>query len=198
MKIATIPFEQAASARVYSDYMKRVKREIQSLPQQSQDDIYMEFNSHIFEAIQHRGSTHEIDALLDILEKLGEPHDVLKQLVADKKLEQATRTFNPLHIFKALVLNITNGFSYIIFAVLYLFLFAFLFLIVAKIMHPEQVGLFTQDGHLKLLGRTTNPLQPGMVEILGDWFISLMLFSAVLFYFIITLLLRIKKSINKK
>nr|WP_315223391.1 hypothetical protein [uncultured Flavobacterium sp.] len=202
MKIEAIQFEQKASQRIYNDYMKRIKKATNSLSKDNQDDIYMEFNSHIFEAIQHKNDTNEIDSLLDIIEKLGAPEEVLKPLVADKKLEQATRTFNPVHVFRALILNFTNGISYVIFFILYLFLFGFVFLIFAKIFNPEHVGLFIKEhsASIFVLGMMSpeNKLHSNAVEILGNWFIPVMILSTFLFYFLITLLLKFKKSINQK
>jgi uncharacterized membrane protein len=198
MKIENIKFSQEASKRVYNDYMKRVKKATSSLSKQNQDDIYMEFNSHIFEAIQNKNNMSEIDILLDILEKLGIPEEILKPLVADKKLEQATKTFNPIHVFKALILNLTNGIAYTIFFILYLLLFGFVFLIFAKIINPSKVGLFYKDSFFMVLGISNNTNQVGIKEILGNWFIPVMLFSTVAFYFLITLLLKFKKSINQK
>nr|WP_199000120.1 hypothetical protein [Flavobacterium sp. ASV13] len=202
MKIEDLKFEQKASQRIYNDYMKRIRKATASLSKINQDDIYMEFNSHIFEAIQYKKETNEIDALLDIIEKLGIPEEVLKPLVADKKLEQATRTFNPVHVFKALILNFTNGISYILFFILYLFLFGFVFLIFAKIINPSLVGLYVNKQSLSVvvLGMM-NPesqIKNQTTEILGNWFIPAMLFSIVFFYFLITLLLKFKKSINQK
>ncbi|MBF4491615.1 hypothetical protein IRZ83_03105 [Flavobacterium sp. JLP] len=202
MKIEDIKFEQKASQRIYSDYMKRVKKATASLSKINQDDIYMEFNSHIFEAIQYKKEANEIDALLDIIEKLGVPEEVLKPLVADKKLEQATKTFNPVHVFKALILNFTNGISYIFFFVLYLFLFGFVFLIFAKIFNPSLVGLYMKkDSFSVFVLGLINPedqIKSQTYEVLGNWFIPVMLLSIVLFYFLITLLLKLKKSINQK
>ncbi|MCP2025913.1 putative membrane protein [Flavobacterium sp. HSC-32F16] len=202
MRIEDLKFEQKASQRIYSDYMKRIKKATSSLSKNSQDDIYMEFNSHIFESIQHNKDKNEIDALLDIIEKLGIPEEVLKPLVADKKLEQATKTFNPIHVFKALILNFTNGVSYIFFFILYLFLFGFVFLIFAKIFNPSLVGLYVKKDTFSpaVLGML-NPesqISYNVIEVLGSWFIPAMLLLIVLFYFIITLLLKIKKSINQK
>jgi hypothetical protein len=198
MKIENIKFSQEASKRVYNDYMKRVKKATSSLSKQNQDDIYMEFNSHIFEAIQQKSGINEIDLLLDILEKLGIPEEVLKPFVADKKLEQATKTFNPIHVFKALVLNFTNGISYIIFFILYLFLFGFVFLIGAKIVNPAEVGLYSRDASFFVLGISSEAKQSGVSELLGNWFIPVMLVLTVAFYFLITLLLKLKKTINQK
>lgn len=198
MKIENIKFSQEASKRVYNDYMKRVKKATSSLSKQNQDDIYMEFNSHIFEAIQHKNGENEIDVLLDTLEKLGIPEEVLKPLVADKKLEQATKTFNPIHVFKALVLNFTNGITYIIFFILYLFLFGFVFLIFAKIANPTEVGLYFRDASFMVLGISSDAKESGVSEILGNFFIPVMLLSIVVFYLLLTLLLKFKKTINQK
>jgi hypothetical protein len=202
MRIEDLKFEQKASQRIYNDYMKRIKKATASLSKINQDDIYMEFNSHIFEAIQHKNEANEIDSLLDIIEKLGIPEEVLKPLVADKKLEQATKTFNPVHVFKALILNFTNGVSYIFFFVLYLFLFGFVFLIFAKIFNPELVGLYMKkDSFSVFVLGIINPadqIKNQTHEVLGSWFIPVMLLSIVLFYFLITLLLKFKKSINQK
>ena len=196
MKIENIKFNQPASKRVYDGYMKRVIKVTDSLSKKNQDDIYMEINSHIFEAIHHKNQENEIDTLLDILDKLGTPEEVLKPLVADKKLEQATKTFNPVHVFKALVLNFTNGISYVIFFILYLLLFGFVFLIFAKIVNPSEVGLHYKSNTSWILG-TTNDVNHGANELLGNWFIPCMLFLILLFYIIITLLLKFKKSINQ-
>jgi uncharacterized membrane protein len=198
MKIENIKFSQEASKRVYNDYMKRVKKAASSLSKQNQDDIYMEFNSHIFEAIQQKNGINEIDLLLDVLENLGVPEEVLKPLVADKKLEQATKTFNPIHVFKALVLNFTNGITYIIFFFLYLLLFGFVFLIFAKITNRSEVGLFYKDASFMVLGIVDNTNKNGVTELLGNWFIPVMLISIVFFYILITILLKFKKSINQK
>ena len=202
MRIEDIKFEQKASQRIYNDYMKRIKKATSSLSKIDQDDVYMEFNSHIYEAIHHKNETNEIDSLLDIIEKLGLPEEVLKPLVADKKLQQATKTFNPVHVFKALMLNLTNGVSYIFFFILYLFLFGFVFLIFAKIFNPSLVGLYMKKDSLSVfvLG-IMNPehqIKNQTYEVLGNWFIPVMLLSIVLFYFLITLLLKLKKSINQK
>lgn len=197
MKIENIKFSQEASKRVYNDYMKRVKKATSSLSKQNQDDIYMEFNSHIFEAIQHKNGANEIDVLLDTLEKLGIPEEVLKPLVADKKLEQATETFNPVHVFKALVLNLSNGFTYIVFFFLYLLLFGFIVLIPAKLIYPSNIGMYYREEFHLYFGWCDMANQNGVTEILGNWFIPVMLLSVILFYILITFLLKLKKSIKK-
>lgn len=199
MKFKEIKFTDTASKRIYDNYIRRIKKTIRPLPLQDQNEVIMEFNSHIYEALQHKDQKNEIDRLLDVIDKLGEPEEVLRPLVAEKKMEQATRTFNPVHIFKALILNITNGISYIIFIILYLCLFGFVFLIYAKIENPEDVGLFFKDGRFRALGKINPEYLQGSAytEILGSWFIPVMVLSTIISYLLITLLLKFKRKINK-
>jgi hypothetical protein len=199
MKIKEIQFKESSSKRVYDNYMNRIQKTVRSLPKIDQKEVLLEFNSHIYEGLARKNQESEIDRLLDVIDKLGDPEEVLQPLIADKKLEQATRTFNPVHLFKALILNITNGISYIIFFILYLSLFGFVFLIYAKITNPEEVGLFFENEQFLVLGKI-NPeylANTTYKEVLGNWFIPVMICSILLFYLLITLLLKFKRSINK-
>lgn len=199
MKIKEIPFKEDASRRIYLSYMKRIERMIKPLSKTDQTEVLLEFNSHIFEGLVHKRQKNEIVKLIDILDKLGNPEEVLKPLIADKKLEEATRTFNPIHLFKALALNISNGVSYLIFGILYLSLFGFIFLIYAKLNNPDGVGLFMKNNSFMALGKLNDGYlrNPNIYEVLGNWFIPTMIFSILLFYLLITLLLKFKRSINK-
>ena len=138
-----ITFKNRSSTLIYRDYLKRLEKNLKHSSAKDRKNILMEFNSHIFEGIQRYGNieVNETEKLMEVLNKLGDPQDVLKPMIAEKKLEEATRTFNPIHVFKALVLNITNGVKYIFFAFLYLVLIGFLIIIGAKINNPKEVGL---------------------------------------------------------
>ncbi|HWW38569.1 HAAS signaling domain-containing protein [Pedobacter sp.] len=195
MNLTKIPFTDKSSIRIYQEYLDRIQRATKSLSKEDQLEIMMELNSHIYENFSQKRSDNEIEQLLDILQKLGSPEEVLKPLVADKKLTQATRTFNPIHIFKALILNIGNGLSYIIFFLLYLCLFAFIFLIGAKTFMPDRVGLFYKKGSTFILGMSSN--YPGH-EILGNWFIPVMIVLTIVLYLLLTFLLKIKNRFHHK
>lgn len=194
MKFNAIQFDDSNVQRVYDNYIKHIRTAVRPLSPQDREETLMEFNSHIYEHLEKNQSKNELDNVLDIIDKLGTPSEVLKPLIADKMLEKATRTFNPLHIAKALTLNITNGFSYLIFAILYLFLGTFLFSAVAKLFNPK-VGMYFVEGKFQAIGTINNPQG---VEVLGYWFIPVMLLIAFVFYILITLLLKLKRIINKK
>jgi hypothetical protein len=188
-----LEFKQQAAQRIYEDYIKRINRTIASLSKADQQDIQLEFNSHIYESMQGSTLESEIDSLLDVLQKLGAPEEVLIQLVADKKLEQATRTFNPAHIFKALALNISNGVSYTIFIILYLILGIGVFSVGAKIFYPDKVGFYVYEKGWSIgIGENSG------TEVLGNWFIPVMLGVLLVLYILTTLMLRLIRTVKKK
>lgn len=196
MKFKAIVFKERSAERIYEDYIGRIRKVTRSLPEKDQNEILMELNSHIYEDLQHRENNNEIEDLLNVLEKLGIPEEILQPLVADKKMEQATRTFNPLHVVKALILNITNGVSYVVFFILYVFLTGFVFLIGAKVIYPEKVGLFYNPGKMFMFGMAADNQK--QFEILGNWFIPVTILLTVVVYVLLTLLLKLKQSLKKK
>ncbi|MEJ5091189.1 DUF1700 domain-containing protein [Sphingobacterium faecium] len=201
MKFKEIAFKDTNSSRIYKDYLKRVSHAIHILDKENQQEILLEINSHIYEGTrQNFKDQNEVEHLLDVLEKLGQPEVFLKPMVADRKLKEATKTFNPIKIAKALMLNIGNGISYIIFSLLYLFLFAFVFLIIAKIINPEHIGLFYRANHIFVLGQYNNlqGVSYSEYEKLGDWFIPVILVFIIILYIILTLFLKLNKNLKNK
>ncbi|PCH75943.1 MAG: hypothetical protein COB98_07655 [Flavobacteriaceae bacterium] len=194
MTFKKIEFEDKNAQRVYGNYIKNLRNVLKPILETDKQEVLMEFNSHIYEHLQSNTSKTEIELLLNAIDKLGAPEEVLKPLIADKLLEKATKSFNPIHIFKALFLNITNGISYIIFFVLYLFLGTFIFLIFAKLFNSN-VGMYYREGKFQVIGliKDTSDYQ----EVLGYWFIPLMIFITVILYVLITLLLKLKKTLNE-
>jgi uncharacterized membrane protein len=114
MKFKKIELKDKNAQRVYDNYINSLRNVLNPILDSDRQEVLMEFNSHIYEHLQNNKSEIEIDALLNAIDKLGAPEEVLKPLIADKLLEKATKSFNPIQILKALLLNITNGVSYII------------------------------------------------------------------------------------
>jgi uncharacterized membrane protein len=155
--------------------------------------MLMELNSHVYEATHTAPPENEVDVLMDVLEKLGAPEEVLQPVVAHKKAQQAGRSFNPRHIIQALYLNISNGVGYIIFAIIYVLIVIFGLLIAIKLISPTHTGLFIKDGHFFAFGYTTI-LPDRVTELLGNWFIITVIALMGAFYFLNTLLFRLLKG----
>ena len=183
-----IVFKNNSSQRVYNEYIERCRKSIKSLADADKEECLLEINSHIYEYMQDHQLNDEMESLLDVLEKLGRPEETLKEYVAAKKINQAVKTFNPKHVVQALYLNIRNGIAYILLSVMGLFFCGFLFLIIFKIIYPQNVGLFIGTDTF-LLGHTTSP--DFAEEVLGNWFIPTMILSAGFLYLVIVFILKI-------
>jgi hypothetical protein len=188
-----IIFTNPTAQKIYDDYFNRVNRCVSILSANDQLEMMMELNSHIYEATNAASPANEVEVLVDTLEKLGAPEDVLQPVIAHKKVREATRSFNPKHIVQALYLNISNGAGYFVFAVVYLLIIAFGILIVLKLVSPTHTGLFIKDDHFVAFGFKTD-LPSGVTELLGNWFIATVIVLMGAFYFLNTLLFRLLKG----
>ncbi len=198
MNFTEVPFTDPNAARIYRDYMNRVRRIARKLDRATQQEIVMEINSHIYESFQAESTVgaHETEKLLGTLEHLGQPELFLKPLIADQAMDQAMRTFNPIKVVRALLLNLSNGISYVLFALCYLFLFSFLLLIVLKELFPTEVGIYYDYNRFFAIGMVDSRYQN--LKVADEYFTPIMLLLSAVVYLIITFLLKIKRSLNRK
>lgn len=202
-----IAFENQSAQRVYNDYIRRCRTATSILSEKDREEVLLEVNSHIYEYLSANSAANQMEALLNVLERLGAPEETLKEVVAIKKIGQATRTFNPKHLIQALALNLTNGVIYIILSVLFLFEIVFPILIILKFIYPDRVGLFVYSNGTFRFGYQNETGSGGIgfgffnsvkgTEILGSWFIPVSLLIAVLIYIGIVFFLKAVKR-NKK
>ena len=210
MEFKEIQFTGDDAQRVYRIYIQSVKKATQQLRREDSLEILMEFNSHLYEGSRAESSKSELSNLLDTINDLGVPQEVLKPMIAEKMVDKAARSFKPIDIYNALYLNIGNGISYIIFAILYCLVCLILFVTVLKLIYSDFTGLFIGDD-LFLLGTNFGNATymgfflegpdgdfSGATEVLGNWFIPLMVLLNTVLYFIITIALSFKKNINIK
>ncbi|TDE15188.1 HAAS signaling domain-containing protein [Dyadobacter psychrotolerans] len=191
----SITLENKSAQRIYNDYIHRCKKAVKILPQNDQQDCLLEINSHIFEYLSAEKGDDQTEALLNVLARLGPPEEMLKELVATKKVEQAKRTFNPVHLLEAIFLNLSNGFIYIILFFLFVIEISLPVLIVLELIYPERIGFFTNKHGGFYLGY--GPEESGSREWLGNAVIPFMLVMIAVIYAFMILLLRITKTTKK-
>ncbi|BDD06353.1 hypothetical protein [Aureibacter tunicatorum] len=191
-----ITFKNKATQKIYDKYFKECGKEARNLTNEDRQDIIMELNSHIYEALQGDLAI-EPAKFQDIIDNLGTAKTVIRPLVADKKMDQALKTFNPIQLAKALVLNITNGISYVIFAIIYLIILSGIYAIYIKIAHPEEVGMFFCDGKFMVFGRVqSEALQSKYVEVLGHGMIPFTIMIMAIAYFLLIFIMKSKRKLK--
>lgn len=190
-----IEFKNSSSQNVYISYINRCKKAIKVLSASDKEDCLLEINSHIYEYMQDHAASDELESIKAVTQQLGDPEVTLKEYIAEKKINQAVKTFNPKHFIQALYFNIRNGIMYIVLSVLTLFVCCFILLAVFKVMYPENVGFFYGEDNF-MFGYTTSP-EPDK-EKLGVWFTPLMLGASALLYLVCMFILKGIKKIKSK
>jgi hypothetical protein len=179
--------------KILALYDKRVFHIIKPLGEQDRQDIKMELDSHIYESMARNPKEDEVTTLLSALEKLGEPETFLYDVVAERKLNQARKSFNFLHVISALGLNIGRGVIktvlFFIITIVYIVSFSCAAVAVVKIFIPSKVGMHVYPGGFT--AGWIEPHTPGAREVLGLWFTPVFIILAVLLYVINTFLLRL-------
>jgi len=186
-------FKEEASKRIWDNYFKRVNRFLRSVPAQQKDEMILELKGHLWESMTNDNAEKEVDRILNALEKLGEPDEFLKPIVADKLLLNASRTLSPKSLILGLIFNFYAGIKRasitLIMGTCYTLLIVFGIMTILKAFFPNNVGLFRNPNGSILLG--IDPDMPGAQDLLGYWFIPIGLFITVILYFLITKLLKV-------
>ncbi len=186
-------YKNPTAQKIYDSYFKRVSRCVGTLPPNDRLELEMELNSHVYEATNNIAADKEVEVLIDVLERLGAPEEMLQPVIADKKIKQASRSFNPKHVLQALYLNASSGLGYLTLTLVYVLIVAFGSLIILKLLFAGNTGLFLKNGEFKVFGFTTN-VPAGSSEVLGYWFIPVVIMIMLVAYFLNTSLLRLLKK----
>ena len=178
-------FEDALSEKLWTGYFKRVKRILKSLPQAVREELLLELEGHLAESFDQSPGDREPDRLQAALESIGDPEEFLRPLMADRLLEDASRTFSPRTILLAAVYNLSLGvFRFVMACVLgFGYLLAFMLVLsgLAKIVDPVHSGLFIKSNGIPVMGIVDNP-ELYSKNLFGLWYIPLSIAAAVLLY----------------
>lgn len=64
-------------AQIVDNYLERLKKGLKGIPAKDQDELVKEINSHIYESFRADAAGDEVSRILRVLDKLGEPADVI-------------------------------------------------------------------------------------------------------------------------
>jgi uncharacterized membrane protein len=64
-------------AQIVDNYLERLRKGLRGIPEKDQDELVKEINSHIYESFCGDPTPDEVARILKVLDKLGEPADVI-------------------------------------------------------------------------------------------------------------------------
>lgn len=184
----TPAFIDPATHHRWHDYFAEVDR---LLAQAGGDatSLREELRAHVLDSIAtNPGGENELDQLETALDRLGQPIDYLRPLLANGLIDRGTRRYNPLTIgrglFHTVLIGSRRAILALAFSIGYLLLAVLTTIAVLKPFWWKHVGLFRHtDGAMSfgIVGQTT-----GAHEILGAWTIPIALALAAVLYIALT------------
>jgi len=95
-----------AVRKIVDDYMQRVKRQLRFLPASEQQDFLMEIQSHVYDAYQEAANEDELERILNVLRRLGEPAEVVSDRLPTSMLRAGRTRSAPAYMLGGILIAI--------------------------------------------------------------------------------------------
>lgn len=145
MKFKKLDFKDNEAQLIYNMYISSVQKLIKKLPKDDREDILMELNSHIYEAIQNGRDDNEYQVINEIISRLGDPSEVWGKAEIDFRIEQQEAMTPKLPFFEQFKLGTLYGLSYLLMIIS-------IVLIGGKLYYGSKFGFFINPDHVFVLG----------------------------------------------
>jgi len=109
--------------KIVNDYLARLKSHLKGFPEKDKGELIKEVYSHIYESFVSDPTEDEIDRILNVLNKLGEPVEVVSSRMSNAMVSMGKRRKLPLYILAGVTIALfgvplgITGFSFL-FAIL--------------------------------------------------------------------------------
>jgi uncharacterized membrane protein len=194
MKVEKILSETVAK-KIWHQYFRRVKRCARPLKSHQQEELILEIQDHLLESFKQKTGNNEAEKLLNAIDKLGDPEEYLRPMIADLLLSSASSTLNPKTVFKGLYYdlfgNVKSFLLSLAFSLGYLAAFVFAVLSILKIFFPDNIGFFINETGGILIGIIGG--ESLKTDILGFWNVPLGLLVSLIIYLVLTRNLKVVK-----
>ena len=90
--------------KIVNNYIRQLKGYLKGLPEKDQDEFVKEIESHIYESYVNEKSKDEIERILNVLEKLGEPAKVFSEKMPDAMVKKGKDKNLPLYILSGVLI----------------------------------------------------------------------------------------------
>jgi len=151
--------------KIVNDYLKRLKLHLKGFPEKDKEELVKEVYSHIYESFVSDPTEDEIDRILNVLNKLGEPTEVVSSRMSTAMVSMGKKRKLPLYILAGVTIALfgvplgIGGFA---------FLFGILITIGALIFAYYITAFsFVVAGWLGLIAAIIKIVDPGILDRYG-------------------------------
>lgn len=183
-------FSDPAARALWNDYVAQVDRMVALIGPEAAE-LSEDLRAHLADSFASDTSGSEVDRLRRAIERLGQPSEFLRPMLADELIERGARTYDPSLISRGLYHTIRSGsrraFSAVAFAAGYVVLAIFGAMTLLKPFFGNHIGLIRGPNGSLTFGLVTDGAGE---ELLGLWSIPLTLALCALLYVLLTRALR--------
>lgn len=84
--------------KIVDNYLRKLKGHLKGLPENDREELVKEIWSHIYESFRNDTTENEVDRILKVLDKLGEPADVVSSRMSPAIVKMGKKKKLPLYI----------------------------------------------------------------------------------------------------
>lgn len=92
--------------KIVNDYLGRVKQYLKGMPEKDRDESVREIESHIYESYTNDTTPNEVDRILNVLGKLGEPSRVFADKLPGKVVDMGKKRNMPMYILAGVLIGL--------------------------------------------------------------------------------------------
>lgn len=92
--------------KIVNNYLHRLKSHLKGLPEKDQEELVKEIHSHIFESYSSNPKADEIERIFEVLDKLGEPAEVVSTRMSGSMVTMGKKKKRPLYILAGVLIGI--------------------------------------------------------------------------------------------
>ena len=182
-------------------YLDALRVQLGPMTIAEREEIVREISAHIRDSAEQTGAGIEA-----ILASLGTPAELAAQYRDGLLIRQASRSISPVRLMRGALRLATKG----VFGVIVFFVGLFGYAMgggmalsgMIKPVFPAQTGMWMRDGHLVAFGTQFPHIGPPAVEVLGMWYVPIMLtagsFTLLVTSFLIRTALRVSQRWQSK
>ncbi len=90
--------------KIVENYLNRFKQRLKSFPEKDRNELVKEIHSHIYESFTNDPTENEVERIFNVLDKLGEPDDVISSRMPDAMVSMGKKKKRPLYILAGVFL----------------------------------------------------------------------------------------------
>lgn len=178
-------------------YLDALRVNLAPMTLNDREEVVKEITAHIRDTVEQTGERMD-----QILERLGSPRELAAQYRDGLLIRTASRSISPLKLMRGALRLATRG----VFGIFVSFVGLFGYTIggglalsgMLKPIFPAHTGMWIQDGRLVAFGTQLPAIGPPAHEVLGMWYIPLMLTAGSLTLLLTTFLIRTSLRISQR